>query len=152
MKRFQWYVMGSVLTAGLLGVAHEASGEAPAAEPSMISQCKPSMLKGHYVYATDGYIVSGSEQIPFAQAGHDLFQGDGTLTGWATISTNGEITRIAYSGTYTLDPNCGGTATLTDNHGDTTHFDFFVTKNGANMTYVQTDAGYVSSAFELRRD
>jgi len=152
MKRFQWYVMGSVLTVGLLGVVHEAAGEAPAAEPSMSSQCKPSMLKGNYVYATDGYIVTGSKQVPFAEAGHDVFHGDGTLTGWATDSTNGEITRSVYSGSYTLDADCSGTVTVTDNTGETTHFDYFVSKNGATLTYIQTDAGYVSSAFELRRD
>ncbi|NMO18099.1 hypothetical protein HPC49_19220 [Pyxidicoccus fallax] len=152
MKRLQWYVMGSVLTAGLLGLAHEASGETLEAEHSANSQCRPRILKGHYVYATDGYIVSGSERVPFAQAGHDFFQGDGTFTGSATISTNGEITRVVYTGTYTLKPDCSGTATLTDNLGVTSHFDMFVSKNGTEVTYVQTDAGYVSSAFERRRD
>jgi hypothetical protein len=148
MKRFQWYVMGSVLTAGLLGLAHEASGGELTAEHSTNSQCKPRMLKGNYIYANDGYIVSESERVPFAQAGHDLFQGDGTFTGSATVSTNGEITRIVYSGTYTLEPDCSGTATLTDNLGGTAHFDFFVTKNGTELAYVQTDAGYVTSTFE----
>jgi len=152
MKRFQWYVMGSVLTAGLLGLAHEAFGEAPVAEPSTNSPCKPRMLKGHYVYANDGYIVRGSERIPFAQAGHDLFQGDGTFTGSATVSTKGEITRIVYSGTYTIDPDCSGTATLTDNLGGTARFALFATKSGTDMTYIQTDPGYVTSTFELRRD
>ncbi|WP_164008580.1 hypothetical protein [Pyxidicoccus trucidator] len=152
MKRFQWYVMGSVLTAGLLGIAHEASGEVPAAETSMNSACKPSMLKGNYIYANDGYIVSGSDQVPFAQAGHDFFKGDGTLTGAATINTNGVVTRIVYTGTYTVAPDCSGTATLLDNLGGTAHFDFFVTKNGAALAYVQTDAGYVTATFELRRE
>ncbi|PTL79760.1 hypothetical protein [Vitiosangium sp. GDMCC 1.1324] len=152
MKRIQWYVMGSVLTAGLLGLAHEASGEALAVEPSTNSQCKPRMLKGKYVYANDGYIVSGSERVPFSQAGHDFFQGNGTLTGSATISTNGELTRIVYTGTYTLEPDCSGTLTLTDNLGGTTHWDIFVTKNGEDLTYIQTDAGVVTSGFETRRD
>jgi len=152
MKRFQWYVMGSVLTAGLLGLAHEAFGGTPAAELSTNSQCKPSMLKGNYVYAGDGYIVRRSERVPFAQAGHDFFQGDGTFTGSETVSTNGEITRIVYSGTYTLEPDCSGTAKLTDNLGVTAHFDLFVTKNGTDLTFIQTDAGYVASTFEVRRD
>ncbi|MCY1078771.1 hypothetical protein [Archangium lansingense] len=152
MKLFQWYVMGSVLTVGLLGLAHEAFGEVPAAEASTSSQCGPGILKGNYVYANDGYIVSVSGQVPFAQAGHDLFQGDGTLTGASTVSTNGVITRIVYTGTYTVAPDCTGTATLTDNLGGTAHFDFFVTKNGTVLTYVQTDAGYVTATFELRRE
>jgi hypothetical protein len=152
MKRFQWYIMGSVLTAGLLGFAHEASGEDPAAELSTNSQCKPRMLKGNYVYANDGYIVTGPDRVPFAQAGHDLFRGDGTFTGSATVSTNGVFTRVVYSGTYTLAPDCSGTAMTTDNFGVTDHFDFFVTKNGEALTFIQTDAGYVTSTFEIRRD
>ncbi|PTL79753.1 hypothetical protein [Vitiosangium sp. GDMCC 1.1324] len=152
MKRIQWYVMGSVLTAGLLGLAHEAFGEALAVEPSMNSQCKPSTLKGKYVYENDGYIVSGSERVPFAQAGHELFPGDGTFTGSATVSTNGVITRIVYTGTYTLKPDCSGTATLTDTLGNTAHFDIFVTKNGESSAFIETDAGYVTSGFEIRRD
>lgn len=152
MKRFQWYVMGSVLTAGLLGLAHEASGEALAEEPSMHSQCNPSILRGTYIYANNGFIVNGPTQIPFAQAGHDFFKGNGTFTGSATVNTNGEIARIVYSGTYTVKPDCSGNATFTDNLGGTAHFDFFVTKNGAELAYVQTDAGYVTATFERRRN
>lgn len=152
MKRFQWYVMGSVLTVGFLGLAHAASGEGLAEDPSMHSQCRPGMLKGNYVYANNGYIVSGPTQIPFAQAGHDFFQGNGTLTGAATVNTNGEVTRIVYTGTYTVKPDCSGRATLNDNLGGTAHFDFFVTKSGDALAYVQTDAGYVTATFELRRN
>ncbi|MFY0567482.1 hypothetical protein ACN28E_27165 [Archangium lansingense] len=151
MKRLQWYVMGSVLTAGLLGLAHEAFGGAPAAEVSSNTQCTPRMLKGTYVYANDGYIVTGSERVPFAQAGGEHFPGDGTLTGSATVSTNGEITRITYTGTYTVEPDCSGTATLTDNLGGTAHFDIFVTKNGESTSFIQTDPGYVTAGFEIRR-
>ncbi|WP_147445661.1 hypothetical protein [Corallococcus aberystwythensis] len=117
----------------------------------MHSQCKPRMLKGSYVYANSGFFVTGTDRIPFAQAGRDVFNGDGTLTGSATVNTNGVSSRIAYSGTYTLDSHCRGTATLTDNTGVTDHFDFFVTKNGETMTYVQTDPGYVTATFEVRR-
>ncbi|NOK16355.1 hypothetical protein [Corallococcus carmarthensis] len=152
MKRFQWYVMGSVLTAGLLGLAHDAYGEAPEEELSMHSQCKLSLLKGSYVYANTGFVVTGAERIPFAQAGRDVFRGDGTLTGSATVNTNGVSSRIVYSGTYTLDSNCRGTAKTTDNTGVTDHFDFFVTKNGETLAYVQTDPGYVTATFEVRRD
>ena len=110
------------------------------------------MLKGNYVYANSGYIVSGPTQLPFAQAGHDFFQGNGTLTGASTVNTNGEVTRIVYTGTYTVKPDCSGSATLNDNLGGTAHFDFFVTKGGEVLAYVQTDAGYVTATFELRRN
>lgn len=152
MKRLQWYVMGSVLTAGLLGLAHEAFGGDFEAEHSRNTQCRLRTLKGTYVYANDGYIVTGSERVPFAQAGRDFIHGNGTLTGSATVSTNGEITRITYTGTYTLEPDCSGTVTLTDNLGGTAHFDIFVTNNGESTTFIQTDAGYVTSGFEIRRD
>jgi hypothetical protein len=152
MNRFQWYVMGSVLTVGLLGLAHEAFGEVPAEVSSTNSQCKPRMLKGSYVYANSGFVVSGSDQIPFAQAGRDVFYGDGTFTGAATVNTNGAVARIVYSGTYTLNPDCSGAATLTDNLGGISHFDLFVSNSGTVLTYVQTDPDYVTATFELRRD
>ncbi|ATB42191.1 hypothetical protein CYFUS_007668 [Cystobacter fuscus] len=152
MNRFQWYVMGSVLAAGLLGLAHEASGETLAVEPATNSQCKPRTLKGNYAYASDGYTLSGTERVPFSQAGHDFFQGDGTLTGAVTVNVQGELFRLTYSGTYTLEPDCRGTMTVIDNLGVTAHFDIFVTKNGSELSFLQTDAGNVTSGFEVRGD
>ncbi|RKI34166.1 hypothetical protein D7Y27_33765 [Corallococcus sp. AB004] len=57
-----------------------------------------------------------------------------------------------YSGPYTLKPDCSGTLTLTDTLGVTTHWDIFVTRNGEDLTFIQTDAGSVTSGFEIRRD
>ena len=62
------------------------------------------------------------------------------------------FTRITYTGSYTLKRDCSGTATLTDNLGGTAHFDIFVTNNGESTTFIQTDAGYVTTGFEIRRD
>lgn len=73
------------------------------------------------------------------------------MTGWATLSTNGVAERVSYSGTYTVNPDCSGTTTLTDSEGNASHYDIFITNDGDNMTFVQTDPGYITAGFELRR-
>jgi hypothetical protein len=144
--------MGSVLAAGLLGLAYETSGEALAAESSTNPQCMLRTLKGNYAYASDGYTLKGTEMVPFSQAGHDFFKGDGTVTGAVTVNIQGELLRLTYSGTYTLEPDCSGTMTTTDNLGVPAHFDIFVTKNGSELSFIQTDAGNVTSGYEVRGD
>ncbi|WPB81127.1 hypothetical protein KYC5002_18595 [Archangium violaceum] len=74
------------------------------------------------------------------------------MTGSATLNIQGELLRLTYSGTYTLDPDCRGTMTVTDNLGVTAHFDMYVTKNGSEFSIIETDDFSVASGFEVRGD
>jgi hypothetical protein len=111
-------------------------------------------LHGAYIYAQDGFTISGataSQRTPFAQAGREIFKGDGTMSGIATANFNGAVVRVTYTGTYSVDADCTGSVTFTDNEGVVSHYDIAVEDGGTEFGFVQTDDGVVTAAFERRR-
>ncbi len=136
-----------VALAALAGCDGGHRGEAQAT-------CSLATLKGRYIFAYDGFNVSGpaaADRLPFAAAGHETYNGDGTVSGFSTTSSNGVASAAAYSGTYTLDGDCSGTTTLTDESGVTTHYVIVVQQNGLVVGYVGTDANVVTAGYESRR-
>jgi len=118
------------------------------------SGCSVGTLRGAYIYAQDGFTVSGetaSQRTPFAQAGREIFNGDGTMSGVGTANFNGAVTRLTYEGTYSVAADCTGSVTFTDGDGIVSHFDIAIVDGGAEFGFVQTDAGIVTAAFERRR-
>ena len=124
------------------------------ADPSAAADtCSPRTLKGEYIYALSGFKTAGdsaAQRTPFAQAGNEQFKGDGTMAGAGTMSSNGVIAKVTYKGTYTLNADCSGTVTFTDNQGQVAHYDIFADNDGDSFTYLQTDAGIVSAGWERR--
>ena len=118
------------------------------------SGCSVGTLRGAYIYALDGFTIAGdeaSQRAPFAQAGREIFNGDGTMSGIGTANFNGEVVRVTYDGTYTVAPDCTGAVTFTDGEGVVSHYDIAIENGGAEFGFVQTDPGVVTAAFERRR-
>jgi len=139
------FAIATALAMGTLA----AGGPASAAD-----SCRPSALKGAYIFALSGFKITGesaAQRTPFAQSGREIFAGDGTLTGVGTASLNGAVVKLTWKGTYTLGADCAGTVTISDNTGETSHFDIFATPDGSNFTYVQTDKGVVNAGWERRQ-
>ena len=60
------------------------------------SGCSVGTLRGAYIYALDGFTIAGemaSQRTPFAQAGREIFNGDGTMSGVGTANFNGTVVR-----------------------------------------------------------
>ena len=143
------HVIAFALALGTLSTARHDVSPAGAADG-----CSPTALKGAYVYALSGFKTSGesaAQRTPFAQSGREIFNGDGTMSGVAAGSFNGAIVHLTYKGTYTLAADCAGTVTFTDDKGQVAHYAIFATPDGANFTYVQTDATVVSAGWERRQ-
>lgn len=135
---------------GLLGVLSGCDGGDSEAQ----SGCSVATLKGAYLYALDGFIISGdtaSQRTPFAQSGREIFHGDGTMSGVGTGNFNGVLAHLTYTGTYTVGADCTGSVIFTDNGGAVSHYDIAIEDGGAEFGFVQTDAGVVTAAFERRR-
>src|SRR5262249_54776665 len=118
------------------------------------SGCSVATLNGAYLYALDGFTIAGdtaSERVPFAQAGRETFNGDGTMSGVGTANFNGVVARVTYEGNYSVEPDCTGAVTFTDSEGVVSHYDIAIEDGGAEFGFVQTDANVVTAAFERRR-
>ncbi len=141
--------VGLAALAGILAVAGCDGGNSEAQ-----SGCSLGTLHGAYIYALDGFTVAGegaSQRAPFAQAGREIFNGDGTMSGIGTASFNGDVVRVTYSGTYTVTADCTGAVTFTDGAGVVSHYDIAIENGGAEFGFIQTDPNVVTAAFERRR-
>jgi hypothetical protein len=112
------------------------------------AKCSEAMLDGTYLFDGDGVEIKGNEQVPFALAGYEVFDGNGKVKGVFSANVNGEIFRNEpISGTYTVKADCTSTATFADG----TRNDQFIAPDGSMLTFVQTKPSeFVTSGFELR--
>jgi hypothetical protein len=129
-NRFNLYQTARLaMFAGLITVA---SGLAQAQTP----QC--SILKGTYAFTFGGMsVIPGTPAaIPFAGVGIQIFDGAGKFT--ATESANFGVTVLrnaAFSGTYTLNPDCTGTMTAKFPDGSSGGGQDFVVADGGKIIY-----------------
>lgn len=113
--------------------------------------CSNATLKGTYLYAYDGWAITDSGRQPFAVAGIETYNGDGTMRGIFSESRNGVISRnVGYTGTYTIHENCTGEQIFTDDNGEVTKADAFIAPSGEAFTFVSTDSGFVAASSQPR--
>jgi hypothetical protein len=112
------------------------------------AKCSEATLEGTYLFAYDGVEIKGDEQLPFAYAGYDVYDGSGKVKTVFSFNVNGKITRKeSLSGTYSVKANCTGTLTFEDG----TRFDQFIAPDGSQLSFVQSKPSeLVTSGFELR--
>jgi hypothetical protein len=111
-------------------------------------KCSEATLHGTYLFAYAGVDITGEDQVPFAGAGYEVFDGNGKVKAVGSGNFNGEVFRNEpYSGTYTVKADCTGTITYTDD----SEYDLFIAPDGSMFTYVRVNSPeQVTSAFELR--
>ena len=113
--------------------------------------CSLRTLKGTYAYHCSGVHLGNEQPVYVAFAGQEHYNGDGTMTGVYSFSDNGTISHnIAYTGTYTVNPDCTGTLTTKDVNGVVVHADLFFGHDGEEIHFVLTDDFVVDAAFERR--
>lgn len=103
------------------------------------AECSNANLRGVYSFVASGTLGSAA----FATAGQTTYEGNGNVTGLIQISLNGSVTPVlAWSGTYTVDPNnCTATKTAHIPGVGTVHF--FVTAGAdfKELRFMASDAG-----------
>lgn len=136
--------VGMLLAAGLLiwGAGHP---ERVWSDPP----CSLRTLKGTYLYHCAG--VQGGDEAHFAFAGKDHFNGDGKATGVFSYSDKDNILHhVSYTGAYTVNPDCTGAYTTVDENGAVGNLDLFFGPDGAEVTFLITDPGFVDAGVERR--
>ena len=100
--------------------------------------CTNASLKGTFSHIGTGFVKAG----PLAGVGTDTFDGNGGITGTASLSINGTIVSLTETGTYKVNPDCTGTYTVSSAGGSTTAF-FVIDDGGNEVKAVCTDPGVV---------
>jgi hypothetical protein len=143
-------VVGAGVLAGGAGYA-EDNGDEDNGDENAVAKCSKATLDGTYLVAYDGYEIKGDKKVPFAQAGYEVYDGNGKVKGVYSANFNGEVFRnLRFPGTYTVKANCTGTSTIISD-GVPGRADLFIAPDGSKFTAVQTNPPeLVASAFELR--
>ena len=146
-RRGLWAAGVLLLLVGVVGVM--AIGTGYAKDESEAAKCSEATLDGTYLFAADGVAIKGNEQLPFAYAGYEVFDGQGKVNQVYTLNINGKkvIRNDRISGTYSVEADCTGTAT----YADGTREDHFIAPDGSEFTFVQTHPkSIVTASFEPR--
>jgi hypothetical protein len=132
----------AVLTAGALAPMATAQDKG----------CTNASLQGTYAYTSTGTITAPPDIAgPIAEVGSQYFDGKGNTTATATISASGQIQALTITGTYTVNPDCTGTASLQVSPFDITVDVLFVVDDSGNgFQAMETDAGLVITRFGRR--
>jgi hypothetical protein len=148
-RRTVW--IGALVGVGALlgGMALFGGGLALASgtSNSTTASCSDATLHGRYNFATESTQVSGlPPNGPFAYAGFVFYDGRGRDHEVYTISANGGVSRlVTETGKYHLNSICIGSETDTAAGVGTQHYDEFVSPDGSQFAYIQTDRGIVSA-------
>jgi type II secretory pathway pseudopilin PulG len=149
MKRYLVALLVVLGVVGLLGVLAVRTGFANDENASR-AKCSEATLKGTYLFAQDGVNLTGNDQVPFAIAGYQVYNGNGKVRGVQSGNFGGQVFRKEpFTGTYTVKADC--IATVTYNGGEPVVYDQFVAPDGSKFTFVQVKPPEdVTSAFEVR--
>ena len=101
--------------AGCLLLLAALLGPAPFAQAH---DCTVSDAAGRYGHTSTGTIVTPAVG-PFTAVGHVTFTTSGTLSGAQTTSIAGTLVAETFQGTFTVNPDCTGSATVYVYHGST---------------------------------
>ena len=136
-----------LLPLALAGVGSALAAEDDAATDAAPAKCSQATLHGTYLFAYQGFTVSGNDQGPFAVAGSEVFDGLGNVRSVSTVNVNGKIINFERTtGWYTVNADCTGSTIYSDG----TRYDDFIAPDGSIHVFVQTNPGTVSAGNELR--
>jgi hypothetical protein len=120
-------VGGSVFTMGVVRIPRVQAQ----------NSCTTASFQGPFGYTFTG--LTGFKALPFAAVGRLVADGQGSLAGAETDSSNGEIFQRTYTGTYTVNSDCTGSEIGYDNFGKTVKCDFVIVAGGTEIQVIETD-------------
>jgi hypothetical protein len=148
MKRYVAALLVVLGVLGVVGVWAVGAGYAKDENAASGAKCSVATLDGTYLFAEDGFFLTDNDQVPFALAGYQVYNGNGKVRGVQSGNFGGEVFRKdPFTGTYTVKADCTATVTYTGNE----QFDLFLDPDGSKFTLVQVKpSDLVTSGFEPR--
>src|ERR1035441_9504064 len=122
--------LGAILTVFLTASTARAQAQAPA------PNCSQATLNGTYSLSGNGTMGG----VAVATRGKVTYDGHGSGQATFTQSSGGFVQKfVAVPGVYTVNPDCTGSKTF----NGTTTYDFVVTPDGREITWIVTNSGAV---------
>ena len=96
-------------------------------------RCSNANLSGGYGFSVNGTTANAEH---YSLVGRFVADGKGGVTGVSTQSVNGAISRPSFTGTYTVNADCTGTANLTFDYGGTAPLNFIIVDDGKSVDII----------------
>ncbi len=127
MKRTLASILGLVILVALVPAAHAAE------------RCTAATLRGNYGFTFSGFVQDQTgNNVPFSGIGLATLDGESNASATITLSVNGTLQVFPWTGTYTVNPDCTGSATSTNGNAD---FSFVIVRGGTEFMGVATNPG-----------
>jgi hypothetical protein len=107
--------------------------------------CSDSSLNGSFAFTLTG--TNFGAGVSFALVGRFTADGSGLFSGTGTESVSGTIGHVAFKGSYKVDPDCSGSATLTFQGGGNALLDFVIADDGKQVQLIDADEGTLETGF-----
>jgi len=120
-------------------------------------QCSNQTLKGTYANSLHGLVFIPGVSAPLVLAGvvKTTYDGNGTFTQVDAVGDNGSGVTPGWrpgSGTYSVNPDCTGTATIVIPGTADLHLQFVVSPSGNTLHFVVIDSGLATAGDSERID
>src|SRR5262249_40657633 len=101
--------------------------------------CSASSLSA-YSYSFSGIFYDNAGNVfSYGDVGILSADGNGKLTGSDTVSNDGVIKQRSFTGTYTVNANCSGSAKFQFSDGSNTSMDFALGNGAKAINFIDTD-------------
>ena len=148
----RWLFKPQAIGAALLLSAGFLIGPAYAGDD--VGKCSLATPRGQYVSSATGTVFPPAfgvtEPAVSDAAAYVIFYGDGTGTDYVTFTINGKNLNVAspVSETYTLNPDCTGTRTVSNGP----QFNIYVAFDGSEFAAISTTPGFAVATTIKRTD
>jgi hypothetical protein len=139
-----------LLTATLLLLAFALF--ATAAPSAMAADCTLASAAGSWTYSFNGSVFNAQANtfVPLATVGRIAFDGHGKVSGSETQASPAGSQQVTHTGTYTENPDCSGTITLTTSANQTVTVSFQSANHDNEAYLIITSPGFVMTGTTKR--
>ncbi len=111
--------------------------------------CSNSKIRGTYAFTIHGQVLlPGGSALLIDGLAKTTFDGNGNLTQLDAIAVNGNVAPgwASNTGTYSVNPDCTGTFTVTNGNQQPIHLQMIVAQSGNTMHDMVIDPGIATTA------
>ena len=116
---------------------------------SHASACSNSTIRGSHAYTIHGQVfLPNGPTLLINGLARTTFDGEGNLTELDAISANGNVAPgwVSNTGTYSVNPDCTGTITVTNGNQPLIHGQMIVAQSGNTIHDMLIDPGFATTA------
>jgi len=122
---------------------------ASSAVTAQAAVCNDSTIRGSYAYTIHGQVlIPNGPTLLIDGLARTTFDGQGNVTELDAISANGNMAPgwVLNTGTYSVNPDCTGTITVTNGNQPLIHLQIIVAQSGNTIHEMVTDPGFATTS------